>query len=124
LPKGTKIDVTITYDNSADNPHNPCSPPRRVQWGLESYDEMGAVIFQTMTSSDADEKALDDFNAAIAKAVVSQVQQSDTVKRLQEQQRQYKAGVAPPSGCGQPAPASLPSLFARPGGRFSQNRPR
>jgi hypothetical protein len=115
LPKGTKIDVTITYDNSADNPHNPCSPPRRVQWGLQSYDEMGAVVFQTMTSSDADEKALDDFNAAIAKAVVNQVQNSDTVKRLQEQQRQYKAGVTPPSGCGQPAPASLPALlFARP----------
>ena len=55
-----------------------------------------------MTSSDADEKALDDFNAAIAKAVVKQVQESDTVKRLQEQQRQYKAGVAPPVGCGSP----------------------
>lgn len=34
LPKGTKIDVTITWDNSADNPHNPCNPPRRVQWGF------------------------------------------------------------------------------------------
>jgi hypothetical protein len=67
-----------------------------------------------MTSSDADEKALDEFNAAIAKAVVNQVQQSDTVKRLQEQQRQSKAGVVPPSGCGQ-APSSLPArLFARP----------
>jgi hypothetical protein len=61
LPKGTKIDVTITYDNSADNPHNPCSPPRRVRFGVQSYDEMGAVVFQTMTSSDADEKALDEF---------------------------------------------------------------
>ena len=99
LPKGTKIDVTITYDNSADNPHNPCNPPRRVQWGMQSYDEMGAVVFQTMTASDEDEKALDDFNAAIAKAVVNQIQQSDTVKRLQEQARQYKAGVAPPGGC-------------------------
>jgi mono/diheme cytochrome c family protein len=115
LPKGTRIDVTITYDNSADNPHNPCNPPRRVQWGVQSYDEMGAIVFQTMTSSDADEKALDEFNAAIAKAVVNQVQQSDTVKRLQEQQRQYKAGVAPPSGCGAPAPLAFPGLFAVPG---------
>lgn len=103
LPKGTKIDVTITYDNSADNPHNPCNPPRRVQWGLQSYDEMGAVVFQTMTASDEDEKALDDFNAAIARAVVNQIQQSDTVKRLQDQAKQYKAGLAPPSGCGSPA---------------------
>jgi hypothetical protein len=36
LPKGTKIDVRITYDNSADNPQNPSNPPRRVQWGEES----------------------------------------------------------------------------------------
>ena len=101
--------MTITYDNSADNPRNPCNPPRRVQWGFQSYDEMGGVVFQTMTSSDADEKALDEFNAAIAKAVVNQIQQSDTVKRLQEQQRQYKAGVAPPSGCGAPAQTILPA---------------
>jgi mono/diheme cytochrome c family protein len=115
LPKGTRIDVTITYDNSADNPHNPCSPPRRVQFGLQSYDEMGAVVFQTMTSSDADEKALDEFDAAIAKAVVKQVQESDTVKRLQDQQRQYKAGVAPPAGCGAPVPASgMVPLFVPP----------
>ena len=100
--------MTITYDNSADNPHNPCNPPRRVQWGVQSYDEMGAVVFQTMTASDADEKALDDFNAAIAKAVVKQVQQSDTVKRLQEQQRQFKAGAVPPSGCAG-LPAGLPA---------------
>jgi len=111
LPKGSKIDVTITYDNSADNPHNPCNPPRRVQFGLQSFDEMGAVVFQAMTVSDADEKALDDFNAAIAKAVVKQVTESDTVKRLQEQRRQFKAGAIPPSGCA----GLLPSLlFAAP----------
>ena len=31
LPKGTRIDVTITYDNSAENPRNPISPPRRAR---------------------------------------------------------------------------------------------
>jgi mono/diheme cytochrome c family protein len=100
IPKGSKIDVTITYDNSADNPRNPCSPPRRVQFGVQSYDEMGTVIFQAMTVSDEDEIALDNFNAAIAKAVVNQVSQNDTVKRLAEQQRQLKAGAVPPVGCG------------------------
>jgi mono/diheme cytochrome c family protein len=111
LPKGTRVDVTITYDNSADNPRNPCNPPRRVRFGLQSYDEMGTVSFQTMTTTDADEKALDDFHAAIAKAVVKQVSESDTVKRLQEEQRQLKAGVAPPPDCG----AALPALIAQPG---------
>jgi Tol biopolymer transport system component/mono/diheme cytochrome c family protein len=45
LPKGTRIDVTLTYDNSADNPRNPSSPPRRVLFGEQSFDEMGTIGF-------------------------------------------------------------------------------
>jgi len=45
LPKGTRIDVRITYDNSAENPNNPYDPPRVVRWGEESNDEMGSIIF-------------------------------------------------------------------------------
>lgn len=43
LPPGTRLEATITYDNSAANPRNPHTPPQRVQWGLESSDEMGTV---------------------------------------------------------------------------------
>lgn len=43
LPKGTKLDAEIHWDNSADNPHNPSSPPVRVTWGEESKDEMGSI---------------------------------------------------------------------------------
>jgi hypothetical protein len=43
LPAGTRLEATITYDNSSDNPRNPHSPPRRVQWGLDSSDEMGTI---------------------------------------------------------------------------------
>ncbi|MDB6034203.1 MAG: hypothetical protein JWM16_4541 [Verrucomicrobiales bacterium] len=43
LPKGTKLDVEIHWDNSAGNPRNPSSPPVRVTWGEESKDEMGSV---------------------------------------------------------------------------------
>jgi mono/diheme cytochrome c family protein len=42
LPKGTKVNVKIRYDNSAENPRNPTSPPKRVRWGRESTDEMGS----------------------------------------------------------------------------------
>ena len=35
LPKGTRIDVTIAYDNSAANVRNPSAPPRRVRWGSD-----------------------------------------------------------------------------------------
>jgi len=43
LPAGTRLEVKITYDNSAANPHNPNQPPRRVRWGEESTDEMGSM---------------------------------------------------------------------------------
>ena len=43
LPAGTRLEVTLVYDNSSDNAQNPHSPPRRVQWGLESTDEMGTI---------------------------------------------------------------------------------
>ena len=70
-----------------------------------------------MTASDADENALDNFNAAIAKAVVNQVAQSDTVKRLQEQQRQFKAGVAAPAAAAGVEPAHQVSVSSRRIGR-------
>jgi hypothetical protein len=40
LPKGTKVTLTASYDNSTGNPHNPSNPPRRVTWGEETTDEM------------------------------------------------------------------------------------
>src|SRR5437899_3237363 len=43
LPSGTLLDVEIHWDNSADNPRNPSSPPVRVTWGEESKDEMGSI---------------------------------------------------------------------------------
>jgi Tol biopolymer transport system component/mono/diheme cytochrome c family protein len=45
LPKGTRIDVTLVYDNSAENPRNPINPPRRALFGEYSSDEMGTVGF-------------------------------------------------------------------------------
>jgi hypothetical protein len=52
LPKGTKLHVKITYDNSADNPHNPTNPPRRVRWGKESTDEMGSITLQVVAAKE------------------------------------------------------------------------
>ena len=43
LPKGTRLDVKISYDNSAENPRNPSNPPKRVRWGEQSTDEMGSM---------------------------------------------------------------------------------
>ena len=40
LPKGTRITMTATYDNSARNRRNPNSPPKLVTWGEQTTDEM------------------------------------------------------------------------------------
>lgn len=47
LPVGSFIEMMATWDNSADNPRNPNTPPRRVYWGERTVDEMGhaAVLF-------------------------------------------------------------------------------
>jgi len=58
LPKGTVIDVELVYDNSADNPANPFSPPKRIHWGEQSTDEMGSIIFGCVAVNESDLPAL------------------------------------------------------------------
>ena len=40
LPFGSRVDLTARYDNSAENPQNPNSPPREARWGEATTDEM------------------------------------------------------------------------------------
>ncbi len=46
LPKGTRIETEIAYDNSQDNLNNPNSPPHRVTFGQQSTDEMGSMSIE------------------------------------------------------------------------------
>jgi hypothetical protein len=39
LPKGTRVEVTAHWDNSANKPGNP-DPKKSVRWGNQSSDEM------------------------------------------------------------------------------------
>lgn len=48
LPKGTTLSMEFSYDNSSDNPRNPHQPPQRVQYGLQSTDEMAELWFQVL----------------------------------------------------------------------------
>ncbi|MCB9888515.1 MAG: hypothetical protein H6836_02975 [Planctomycetes bacterium] len=59
LRRGTKIEVTLTYDNSKDNPANPFDPPRRVRWGLQSTDEMGSVTLLMVARRERDSGRLE-----------------------------------------------------------------
>jgi hypothetical protein len=40
LPRGTRVRVRWVFDNSADNPRNPHSPPQPVHFGPNTSDEM------------------------------------------------------------------------------------
>jgi Flp pilus assembly protein TadD len=55
LPKGTTVEMRITYDNSADNPRNPNHPPKRVRTGPRSEDEMGHVWLQVLPKKESEE---------------------------------------------------------------------
>lgn len=59
LPAGTVIRMDFRYDNSADNPNNPSSPPRRVVHGVNSTDEMAELIFEVEPVNPAELGVLD-----------------------------------------------------------------
>lgn len=70
LPAGTTLRAEITYDNSADNPRNPHSPPRDISWGRGSTDEMGSMTLTTIAKQQADEGALE---AGVQRHIVAQL---------------------------------------------------
>jgi Tfp pilus assembly protein PilF/mono/diheme cytochrome c family protein len=51
LPKGTKVSMRFSYDNSSENVRNPSHPPKPVRYGLESTDEMGELWLQLVPKS-------------------------------------------------------------------------
>ncbi len=78
LPQGSIVKVEAEYDNSADNPHNPSSPPKRVRWGEQTTDEMCLVGVQVTTDSLADLKKVVALNSArLGGALVGGLNESD-----------------------------------------------
>jgi tetratricopeptide (TPR) repeat protein len=79
LPAGTTISMEFTYDNSAQNPHNPHSPPRRVTYGQRTTEEMADLWLQVVPRDAADRPRL-------ARAVQEKVVREEIVgleKRLE-----------------------------------------
>ena len=66
LPKGTTLRASGVYDNSADNPRNPFSPPRPVFLGEATEDEM-LLPMVVLTS----EKQLDPLGGSFARFAAS-----------------------------------------------------
>ena len=83
LPKGTRVELEYTYDNSAGNPRNPSSPPVRVHWGEQTKDEMALAFLSVVLPSPADEAA---FQRAIGiEALTEFFQQTDDVNVLPQE---------------------------------------
>jgi hypothetical protein len=63
LPKGTRLDSEIHWDNSAENPRNPLAKPVRVTWGEETKDEMGSISLVVVPHEESDLTVLQQENA-------------------------------------------------------------
>jgi tetratricopeptide (TPR) repeat protein len=58
LPRGTTLSMIWHYDNSTNNARNPHNPPQRVQYGLQSSDEMAELWLQVLPVRKGDLDAL------------------------------------------------------------------
>jgi Flp pilus assembly protein TadD len=58
LPKGAVVSMRYHYDNSAANPRNPNSPPKRVRGGNQSSDEMAHLWLQVLPRDPGDQRAV------------------------------------------------------------------
>jgi mono/diheme cytochrome c family protein len=92
LPKGTRVDAVIRYDNSAGNRRNPHEPPQRVRWGLHSVDEMGTIGFLLEVLGVEDEPALREALGGRTTAAIQRGAADGTLQRFMAQQ------AAPDSG--------------------------
>ncbi len=59
LPRGSRLHMRFTFDNSAANPRNPSSPPRRVGFGMSTSDEMAELWFQLLPRTARDRAQID-----------------------------------------------------------------
>jgi tetratricopeptide (TPR) repeat protein len=60
LPRGSTIHMDWRFDNSAENPNNPFSPPRRIVHGPGSTDEMAELILEVEPEDPRNLGALDE----------------------------------------------------------------
>lgn len=54
LPRGTRVSMRYTFDNSAENPRNPHNPPKAARYGLNTEDEMAELWLQVVTDKPQD----------------------------------------------------------------------
>jgi len=83
LPKGTRIDMVYTYDNSENNPRNPAHPPVRIHWGEQTQDEMALVFLSVILPTRAD---IPEFQREVRRQQVEQIlTQVETLQDLSDE---------------------------------------
>jgi tetratricopeptide (TPR) repeat protein len=70
LPKGTKVEMRVTYDNSSAHARNPNRPPRWIETGNRSQDEMGHVWLQLLPLAPTGGSRESDLRTIIQEAVM------------------------------------------------------
>ena len=55
LPAGTRVELDMTWDNSAQNPRNP-DPNKTVYWGDQTWEEMNVGWFRFRAADDDDRR--------------------------------------------------------------------
>jgi len=58
LPKGSRLVMHYTYDNSTNNVRNPNQPPKTVRNGLQTTDEMAGLVFQALARNSQERSIL------------------------------------------------------------------
>lgn len=89
LPAGTRIDLEAYFDNSADNPYNPNSPPENIGFGEETTDEMCICAFRLIANeSEEEQKKLHEAHrAGMLKQLNNPKTLATVMKFMQEGQR-------------------------------------
>lgn len=63
LPRGTKLSIEFSYDNSAGNERNPNNPPIDIEFGPLSSNEMADLWIQVMPRNQLESESLRRFSA-------------------------------------------------------------
>jgi len=72
LPKGTRIGMRYTYDNSSQNVRNPQQPPVRVRYGAQTTDEMGELWLQLLARNPEELRVLQaDFDRRLVQEILA-----------------------------------------------------
>ena len=80
LPKGTRVELEYTYDNSTANVRNPSHPPVAVHWGEQTTDEMAVAFLSVRLNSLADQET---FRRQIGLEFIDEfLSQADDIKDL------------------------------------------